>query len=451
MNIQHVVFCSVVAGTVLVAAMPAMAATASVDIKRWPNGIVPYEVARGDASAEHLLAINDAIAEWNAKTVVRFVERKPGEEAIYPDYIKIVADSAFCGTYANGWKQGVQNVSIGDSCTLRHQQKSGAAAKRGAIHELGHALGLEHEQERYDAATYISLNKCLANEDIRTGDPATGKCGLTPLGGIGAQYLPGEHTRGWTFGAYDYFSVMQYHLWEGSIDRIDPATGYYYEMFFVPEEKRSELIFNRYNSPGLDINTYEQFRVAMNSRSGLTSQDIEFVNKLYSKSADLRVGFKTVKPYCSYKNFNAGKCEHGGAVRLSANVSNEGAFPANQAALMISLPAAMDVRNVSFDQQDKCTLDAVKKSVLCQVGDMKVYDVFSVVIDAQHADDSKNEYRLSAQAATTDHFITDNQAAQQYGGSLGFFGVAGLMGLLSLKRRRARVASPIRVSVLYQP
>lgn len=424
---------SIAIGSVVVNS--AQAATASDKIKRWPQGVVPYEILPGNASTEHLAAIQEAIVDWNSKTVVNFVQRTSANQNQHPDYIQIVAGTSLCGTFANGWKEGKQDVNIGQGCTLGHTEKSGAHPKRGAIHELGHSLGLEHEQQRYDAASYISLNKCVANDIIFVGNRETGKCGITNLLNMSAQLSPGKATEGWTYGTYDYFSVMHYHLWESALPGIDPETNYFYELFYVPEAKRAQLLYQRYNSPELDIDNYDQFRAAMDARSGLTQQDIEFVNLLYSNSADMRVTMSTTQKYCSYKRFNNGKCAAGGTMQFAVTLSNEGAYDTTGATLDVQFPDDINAADITFDNDNVCNLNSTSKLLSCNAGSLAVFDTFTVTIGAKQPDDAAHDYIASAASTKTDHFMSDNSAKIQYkGGSLGIVSTL-VFGLLLLMRR----------------
>lgn len=135
---------------------------------RWPNGTVPYvtaDVVRSTAEA--------AIEHWQSKTPFKFIKRTNE-----PDYLSFEKLNG-CWSMI-GRRGGKQVISIGTGCGL------GAA-----IHEIGHSLGLWHEQSRSDRDDFIQI---VWDNIVETHKHNFDK-----------HVLDGED-----LGSYDYGSIMHY-------------------------------------------------------------------------------------------------------------------------------------------------------------------------------------------------------------------------------------------------
>ncbi|XP_034662822.1 high choriolytic enzyme 1 [Drosophila subobscura] len=109
---------------------------------RWPQGVVPYEI-RGNFNARDRATIENAIAEYHRRTCIRFVQRSSQR-----DYISIVSGSSGCWSSV-GRVGGKQEVNL---------QSPGCLSRPGtAMHELMHALGFLHEQNRMERDGYVAI------------------------------------------------------------------------------------------------------------------------------------------------------------------------------------------------------------------------------------------------------------------------------------------------------
>lgn len=111
--------------------------------KRWPNGVVPYEI-RGSYNAFQMDMIEKAITAYHQNTCIKFVPRSNER-----DYIVIVSQNTGCWS-SLGRIGGRQEVNL---------QIPGCVSKVGtAIHELMHALGFFHEQSRWERDNFVTIN-----------------------------------------------------------------------------------------------------------------------------------------------------------------------------------------------------------------------------------------------------------------------------------------------------
>jgi hypothetical protein len=135
--------------------------------QKWPGGVIPYEFDSA-ASAETRSAFAGAKADYDAKTSIRWVARTNQS-----NYVRIITGDG-CWSYV-GTIGGRQDLSLGSGCGVNP-----------ARHELGHAVGLAHEQVRQDRDNWVTVNAGGSQNAIDWGSAGT------PI------------------GAYDFESMMHY-------------------------------------------------------------------------------------------------------------------------------------------------------------------------------------------------------------------------------------------------
>jgi hypothetical protein len=169
----------IIIGKIVDLAQQGAVITPKVSGSRWPNGIVPYEIAE-DLPFRNKLAIFQAIDHWQKKTNVEFVELTSKNRNEYKDYLSFIhAGGTTCSSWV-GRKGGKQEINLSPRCTVMN-----------TVHELGHALGLWHEQSRTDRHLYIRIIWENIEEEHK--------------------YNFEQHlTDSKDFGEYDYQSIMHY-------------------------------------------------------------------------------------------------------------------------------------------------------------------------------------------------------------------------------------------------
>uniref|UniRef100_A0A182NDZ4 Metalloendopeptidase n=1 Tax=Anopheles dirus TaxID=7168 RepID=A0A182NDZ4_9DIPT len=145
---------------------------------RWPKGVVPFVIS-GSFDAKGMQLIEQAINEYHAKTCIRFVPRM-GEQ----NYISFESSNSGCWSSVGmiGGKQAV-NLQIPGCTTLAGT----------VMHEMMHALGFLHEQNREDRDGWVTIRY----ENIKSGTSNNfekAKKGSTNSFGVD----------------YDYGSIMHY-------------------------------------------------------------------------------------------------------------------------------------------------------------------------------------------------------------------------------------------------
>jgi len=144
---------------------------------RWPNGVVPWEFHSNYPQTRRQNVLN-AVQHWEQNTFLRFPQRTAANSGSFPDYVRIVDDGG-CWSMV-GRRGGRQDLSLSAGCGF------GAA-----VHELGHAVGLWHEQSREDRDRFVRIEWANITQ--------------------GREHNFNQHiSDGDDIGGYDYGSIMHY-------------------------------------------------------------------------------------------------------------------------------------------------------------------------------------------------------------------------------------------------
>jgi len=152
--------------------------------RRWPDGRVPYVIA-GGFSEDQLRDIRSAIRHWNSQTDVEVVERTNEMT-----FVSITPGDDGCWANVGYIANATREISLAENCGF------------GAIvHEIGHSVGLWHEQARTDRDNFVTIDIDNVIEDKRDNFDIMG----TPI------------------GPYNYRSIMHYSRYAFAIDDSSPT------------------------------------------------------------------------------------------------------------------------------------------------------------------------------------------------------------------------------------
>ncbi|CAO1427078.1 unnamed protein product [Diamesa serratosioi] len=118
---------------------------------RWKGGVVPYEIGPSFTQQQRS-QINNAIAQYHAKTCLKFIPRSSEADYIY-------FDNAQTGCWSSVGRVGrKQTINLQAACLTRIGT---------VIHEMMHAVGFLHEQNREDRDGFVSIQWQNVPENVK--------------------------------------------------------------------------------------------------------------------------------------------------------------------------------------------------------------------------------------------------------------------------------------------
>ncbi|VDL60872.1 unnamed protein product [Hymenolepis diminuta] len=131
-------------------------AAISVNAILWPNGRIPYTISKAYFSMDELRDLQSAIDVWNSETCVHFVPYRRGDKS----WISIT-DGTSCYSQYMGYKgmPGEQAIMF---------SKNGCRFYGLYLHELGHAIGLDHEHVRAERDEYLKVDTAGVPDNLKS-------------------------------------------------------------------------------------------------------------------------------------------------------------------------------------------------------------------------------------------------------------------------------------------
>lgn len=202
------------AAAVLLGAPAARAGAVETGVRPWKGASIPVWVDPAVKQTARYAMLKRAMDEWNSATGVRFFETPRAGPGVV--YVANRPNGARCDAlvgYQPSFLHGGRRVS-GGRITL------GKCSYGSVLHELGHVLGLAHEQQRADRGRYIDFSPVAA---------VMASCRISARGCLEAPSVIGTPKRLQLATDYDPCSLMHYLADQSSKvrqGRLPPSAGW---------------------------------------------------------------------------------------------------------------------------------------------------------------------------------------------------------------------------------
>lgn len=148
----------------------------------WPDGVIPYELSAdtfGSRYSKALSLVENTAANISRTTCVKWRPKTSADQY----FVKITGNQDGCYSYVGNIKENNgQDLNLGTGCLDEYL----------VLHEMHHAMGGLHEQQRNRRKYFVKINW----ENIQSN--------------YTDQYALNAHTK--NNEVYDYASILQYHL-----------------------------------------------------------------------------------------------------------------------------------------------------------------------------------------------------------------------------------------------
>lgn len=242
--------------------------------KRWGNGVEPYVVRYVlDDSAKRAL-IEGAMSKWAESTGIRFQELSGPRDWKRDNYIKFISKTPnLCASYGIGMMEKPTNNGTEDA-NINVVDVAGCKSWGMIAHEIGHVLGLGHEQSRSDRDSYITVLWDNIKPDAKKLN------GLQYCRAIGDPKARGSYKNLQTLENtyYDYDSIMHYSVFGFAKDQSDKSCK--------KERYKGEelcLAFRPNLGAVKEQERILQKNITIGQREYLSQGDITLVNTLYPR------------------------------------------------------------------------------------------------------------------------------------------------------------------------